>query len=47
MPHPKRDRVFGGHPKARFMVHQSDYDLERFVSAFEILSKKIALLERA
>jgi serine/threonine protein kinase len=41
------DPMHRGHPKARFMHHQSDYDLQRFVSAFEILSKKVAMLEKA
>jgi serine/threonine protein kinase len=40
------DPMLRGHPTARAFLHGSDYDLRRFVSGFEILSKKIELAEK-
>ena len=36
-----------GHPAPRAMKQTSDYDLQRFISAFSALSKKLALAEKA
>lgn len=40
------DPLLRGHPRARYMEHQSNFDLQRFISGFEILSRKLALLEK-
>jgi serine/threonine protein kinase len=40
------DPLLRGHPTARSFKHGSPYDLQRFIAAFDIVSRKIALAEK-
>ena len=40
------DPILRGHPNARAFRHGSPYDLQRFVSAFEILSRRVRIAEK-
>lgn len=40
------DPLLRGHPNSRSIKHGSPYDLQRFIAGFEILQKKIGIIEK-